>query len=149
MGSNHWRRGRPTWLCQALCHFFCHIVLTVELFFNTLNNIWNYNLVIPPTTPCLLTKYIILPLMSFHIKVKCLTLHWQNLVASLISFTCYIIIQHHSKCGVNIYVLLQTMKWIWLSIHQHKPRAMYLGLTPMLNHCRLSGSLNLLTTPSP
>lgn len=41
------------------------------------------------------------------------------------------------------------MRWIWLSIHQHKPRAMYLGLTPVLNRCRLSGSLNLLSVSSP
>lgn len=32
------------------------------------------------------------------------------------------------------------MRWIWWSIHQHKPRTMYLGPAPMLNHCRLSGS---------
>lgn len=32
------------------------------------------------------------------------------------------------------------MRWIWWSIHQHKPRTMYVGPTPMLNHCRLSGS---------
>lgn len=41
------------------------------------------------------------------------------------------------------------MRRIWLSIHQHKPRAMYLGLTLMLNRCRLSGSLNLLSVSSP
>lgn len=49
----------------------------------------------------------------------------------------------------NISVLLQTMRRIRLSIHQHKPRTLYLGLTPMLNHCRLSGSLNLLSVSSP
>lgn len=32
------------------------------------------------------------------------------------------------------------MRWIWWSIHQHKPRTMYLGPAPMLNQCRLSGS---------
>lgn len=32
------------------------------------------------------------------------------------------------------------MRWIWWSIHQHKPRTMYLGPAPMLNQRRLSGS---------
>lgn len=100
--------------------------------------------------PPFLSEIIILPLIEKHLQ----TLDVKQLIIVVVRlFLCCIIIQQQSKwclsVQTNIYILLQTMKLIWLSIHQHKPKAMYLGLTPMLNYCRLSGHLNLLSIPSP